>query len=147
MQSAGLIRRIALLFFIALAVYFALYESIEHQRTHKGPWQVTFTNTATAGTWLEVNQPGLHITNFVIRLESAPAPAPGPMTLRFPEPHRVPYDLPVGRCLFLDTTTLPGTVVMELLGHEVELLPRVLVLDKQELPWSIGSITLAATNR
>ena len=147
MQSAGLIRRITLLFFIALAVYFVLYETIEHQRTRKGPWQVTFTNSPSAGTWLLVNQPGLHITNFVIRLESAPAPPAGPATLRFPEPHRVPYDLPVGRCLFLDTTTLPGTVVMELLGHEVELLPRVLVVDKQELPWAIGSITLASTNR
>jgi hypothetical protein len=43
----------------------------------------------------------------------------------------------------MDTTFLPGTVALELFNHEVELLPRVLVIDRQEHPWlSESTITL-----
>ena len=31
---------------------------------------------------------------------------------------------------------LPGVVTMNLLGHEIELMPRTLVIDKKEIPWS-----------
>ena len=31
---------------------------------------------------------------------------------------------------------LPGIVTMNLLGHEIELMPRTLVVDKKEVPWS-----------
>jgi hypothetical protein len=30
---------------------------------------------------------------------------------------------------------LPGVVTMNLLGHEIELMPRTLVIDKKEVPW------------
>jgi hypothetical protein len=35
----------------------------------------------------------------------------------------------------MDTTFLPGTVTFELFGHEIELLPRVLMIDHEERPW------------
>ena len=31
---------------------------------------------------------------------------------------------------------LPGVVTMNLLGHEIELMPRTLVIDKKEIPWT-----------
>ena len=35
---------------------------------------------------------------------------------------------------------LPGVVTMNILGHEIELMPRTLVIDKKEVPWdSAGS--------
>ena len=39
---------------------------------------------------------------------------------------------------------LPGVVTMNLLGHEIELMPRTLVIDKKEVPWNTvgGRITL-----
>jgi len=61
----------------------------------------------------------------------------------------VPYEVPFGTCVFMDTTFLPGTVTLRLYGHEIELLPRVLVIDQQEHPWiSDSTITLhpATTN-
>jgi hypothetical protein len=30
---------------------------------------------------------------------------------------------------------LPGTVTLDCFGHEVELLPRVLVLNRRQVPW------------
>jgi hypothetical protein len=53
----------------------------------------------------------------------------------FERPRPVPFDVPYGRCIFMDTTFLPGTIVFEMFGHEVQLIPRVLTIDKQEQPW------------
>jgi hypothetical protein len=46
--------------------------------------------------------------------------------------------VPFGKCVFLDTTFLPGTVVLDLFGHEVQLLPRVLTIDHVEHAWHSG---------
>jgi hypothetical protein len=40
----------------------------------------------------------------------------------------------------MDTTFQPGTVTFQLFGHEIELLPRTLVLDRQEHGWQSGEI-------
>ena len=34
---------------------------------------------------------------------------------------------------------LPGTLTFDFFGHQVELLPRVLIIDKEEHPWQSGS--------
>jgi hypothetical protein len=42
---------------------------------------------------------------------------------------------------------LPGTVTLRLFGHEIELLPRVLIIDRKEHPWKAGdTIRLAPTS-
>ena len=58
-----------------------------------------------------------------------------PVTLVFSQPKPVPYEVPFGNCVFMDTTFLPGTITFQFFGHEIELLPRVLVIDRQEHPW------------
>jgi hypothetical protein len=35
----------------------------------------------------------------------------------------------------MDTTFLPGTLTFELFSHEIELLPRALIIDRQDHPW------------
>jgi hypothetical protein len=42
--------------------------------------------------------------------------------------------------VFQDTTFLPGTVVIQTFGHEIQLLPRVLTLDRAEHPWRPGEV-------
>jgi hypothetical protein len=64
-----------------------------------------------------------------------------PTTLVFRQPRPITYEVPFGRCMFMDTTFLPGTVALELFNHEVELLPRVLVIDRQEHPW-LSEVTI-----
>ena len=58
-----------------------------------------------------------------------------PVTLVFNQPKPVPYEVPFGNCVFMDTTFLPGTITFQFFGHEIELLPRVLVIDRQEHSW------------
>ncbi len=146
MKREGLPRHFILGFLIALVVYVIFYQGIEHRRTRRGPWQVTFTRSASDLPAIVINQPRLAITNVQICFAGVNLPpSTNVATLRFAQPRPVPYDLPFGKCVFMDTTFLPGTVTFDLFGHEIELLPRVLVIDRQEHPWLAGvTITLPA---
>ena len=116
MKSDGILKHVAAAFGIALVVYSVAYTGIEHRRTRQGPWRVVFTNDVSGAPAILIDQPRLTITNVG-------------------EPRPVPWDVPFGKCVFTDTTSLPGTIVFELFGHEIQLLPRVLTIDKSERPW------------
>ncbi len=143
MKSDGALRHFVLAFLLALVCYGVFYYIIEHRRTRKGPWEVTFTNSAAGAPTLVINQPKLAITNVQIAFADQPPPPPSSFgTLLFNQARPVPYEVPFGKCVFLDTTFLPGTVTLQLYGHEIELLPRVLVIDHQEHPWLSGTTNL-----
>jgi hypothetical protein len=156
MKSDRLLKHSLAAFAVALACYVAVYSAIEHRRTRKGPWEVVFTNNAAGTPTLIVNQPSLGISNVAVSFEGAdtqlstnvaaatdsPSTPPIPANFfgsarihRYSRPFPVPFAVPFGECLFMDTTFLPGTITFKLFGHEVELLPRVLIVDYQEHPW------------
>jgi hypothetical protein len=144
MKSDGPMKHFILAFLLAIICYAFFYHNIENRRTRKGPWEITFTNDASGNPAMVINHPRLAITNAQItftnqRVGTAFVPA----TIIFDQPRPVPYPVPLGACVFMDTTFLPGTVTLQLFNHEIELLPRVLVIDHQEHPWLSGStITL-----
>lgn len=144
MKSDGPMKHFMLAFLLAVICYAFFYHNIEHRRTRKGPWEVTFTNDVNGHPAMVINQPRLAITNAQITFVDQRAGSGfTPDTLRFSQPRPVPYPVPLGKCVFMDTTFLPGTVTLELFNHEIELLPRVLVVDRQEHPWlSESTITL-----
>ena len=146
MKSDSPLKHFVIVFIIALVGYWLAYHAIEHRRNRKGPWDVTFANTPTGGPAIMVNQAALRLTNVQISfLDSAASATSSPATLSFGQPREVPYDVPFGKCIFMDTTFLPGTVTFQLLGHEIELLPRILIIDHDEYPWrSNTNITLRA---
>ena len=157
MESNGPAKHFILAFLLALVGYVFFYQSIEHRRIRKGPWQVTFTHTAAGAPAIVIAQPRLAITNVQICFPGETLPVtntPGAFpadpsrpnslitghrspatTLLFAQPRPVPCEIPFGRCVFMDTTFLPGTLTFELFGHEIELLPRVLIIDGREYPW------------
>jgi hypothetical protein len=144
MKSEGPLKHFLLAFLLAVICYAFFYHNIEHRRTRKGPWEIIFTNDFNGSPALVINQPKLAITNAQIVFSDQKIP-PGfsSATVLFSQPRPVPYSLPLGKCVFMDTTFLPGTVTLDLFNHEIELLPRVLVIDRQEHPWLSGSsITL-----
>jgi hypothetical protein len=133
-------RPFILAFLLAVICYAFFYHGIEHRRTRKGPWEVTFTNSPQGTPLVLINQPKLAITNVEIRFPDQALTGTNQLGERvFSEPQPVPFPVPFGKCLFMDTTFLPGTLTFELYGHEIELLPRVLVIDRQEYPWLSGS--------
>ncbi|HVV73035.1 MAG TPA: hypothetical protein VHI52_16280 [Verrucomicrobiae bacterium] len=140
MKPDGPLKHFVIAFLIAAACYAVFYPTIEHRRVRKGPWEVAFTNSSEGAPMVVINQPKLAITNVQLSFPDHPAlPTPAQTNFAFKQPREVPYTVPLGECVFMDTTFLPGTVTFKLAGHEVELLPRVLIVDHQEYPWVSGS--------
>src|SRR6185436_10633530 len=68
-----------------------------------------------------------------------------PATVSFDRPRK---PVPFGKVIYEDLTQLPGVVTFDLFGHEVELLPRALIVNKREIKWSSqATIGLWPTNK
>ena len=134
------------IFVAAVVLYIGFYSFIECRRTRNGPWSVTFALDGQGIPTVTVNEPKLQISNLKIHFPGHTA-SPTNVTVVFHPPKPVPYEVPFGDCVFLDTTFQPGTVVLEIFGHEVQLMPRVLTIDKTEIPWkSDTAISITSTN-
>ena len=139
MKAGDFLKRVLLAFGIALVAYAILYNVIEHRRAAKGPWQVTFDQEQNGAPTILVNQPTIGITNVQLSFVGATdILTNGPVTLSFSEARKTPFNVPFGKCVFLDTVFLPGTIVFEMAGYQVQLMPRVLTLDGVEHPWRSG---------
>jgi hypothetical protein len=124
-------------FVLALALYATAYWLIESRRTRHTPWEVNYLVNASGQATLAIRQQSLGLGPVRIRFASASPMAPGTETnLVFSEPRPVPYDLPFGRCVFADLTFLPGTVVLNLNGTDIQMLPRALTIATNEFAWS-----------
>jgi hypothetical protein len=55
-------------------------------------------------------------------------------------------NLPFGEMLLQDALYLPGTVTMRICGHQVEVLPRALIIDKKEHAWQTGDQVIIHNN-
>jgi len=131
---------------VTLIVYIAVFSLVEGNRRKDGPWELTFTQVDNAPA-LRINHTRLNLTNITILFAEAMVPTNLPQTLRFQHGQVASaVELPFGRCLFLDTLYLPGTVTCEMFGHEIQLLPRTLTIDRVEHPWRTGEKILL-TNR
>ncbi len=130
-------KQILLVFLATLLGYVAVFNWIEHRRRKNGPWQMTFTELAGVPA-IVVNQPALQFTNITIVFGGATAQTNQPQTVAFEHGRPAPFDLPFGKCVFTDAIFLPGTATCEIFGHEIQLLPRTLTIDRVEHPWRAG---------
>ena len=141
------------LFVVTLLLYIAGFYGIEHLRERKGPWQVSFDSALANGPTMTIRQPSLGIDGFCVVFEGSSVDGLTSGEVTFDEPgrnaqpmDRTPessqelkqksFSVPFGECIYQDLMFLPGIVTMNLLGHEIELMPRTLVVDKKEVPWS-----------
>src|SRR5579864_4511987 len=148
MKSDSLLRHILVPFAIAVLVYIVFYAVIEHRRTFKGPWRVTFTSDASHQATLLIDQHAVGITNVgIVFKDQKLATNFSDTVLTFEQPKPVPFEVPFGKCIFMDTTFLPGTLVLDAFGHEVQLLPRTLLIDRKEQGWhSNTTLLISGTN-
>lgn len=146
MKSERLPKILLIAFGSALALYILAFASMQSCRTTKGPWQVVFLSDAAGTPGLLVTQPQLKISERIIFPKQKLAQSNLAQTVVFDDPTKT--NAPFGEIVFQDLTFLPGTVTFNLFGHEVELLPRVLIVDKQEYVWKtdeVISVTGAGT--
>ena len=138
MKRGKLLWQLVLLFVVALVGYAAVFGWIEHRRVAKGPWVVSFTPDNESPAIL-VNQSTLGIRDVRVIFKGTKSQTNLAQAIEFSQARAVPFDVPFGRCVFQDTTFLPGTVAFEIFGHQIQLMPRVLTIDKAEQPWRSGA--------
>jgi hypothetical protein len=144
MQPSGIGRHVLGALALAVAIYVAAFAFDQHLRTRRGPWQVTFVAETSGDTAIIVNQPRLNISNLKIVFAGERMTKPA-VTVAFDVPQR---RVPLGRVKFEDLTYLPGTVTLEMFGHEIELLPRTLYINRKARAWKSGeTIALSAADR
>jgi hypothetical protein len=146
MKSSGPLKHFVIPFIIALVLYAVAYTYIENRRTRQGPWEMSFKSDNSGAPTLEINEPKLNLAHVQISFPNEKSAATTTnVNLNFREPKQVPFAVPFGTCIFMDTTFQPGTVVFNLFGHEVQLIPRVLTIDRKEYEWKSGG-TYVVTN-
>ncbi len=133
MNSRGELQHFVYAALMALGLYLGFFYGCEYRRNVKGPWQVTFTTDTNGQPAIVIDQPALRIASVQIVFAGEPRPAvQTPQTVFFASPTN---EAPFGKVIFRDTTFLPGTITFDLFGHEIELLPRVLGIDRREHAW------------
>lgn len=133
---------IAITFVIAGVFYFFAYSWLSKRQTSKGPWSVVFTNDVSGTPEIIITQTNLGISDVHVRFMEEKLNATQHVgAVEFTKPE---MGVPFGVRVFDDLMFLPGTVTLDCFGHEVELLPRVLVLNRHEVPWKSGSTNALA---
>ena len=147
-------------FGVTLLLYFVGFYGVEHLRERKGPWRVEFDAAATGGPTAIIHHRSLGIEGFRIVFEGASSGGLKSGVVVFDNPKlnarsmdtapessqelkQRSFVVPFGECIYQDLMFLPGVVTMNLLGHEIELMPRTLVIDKKEIPWSTPASEIA----
>lgn len=142
----GLTKHLIVGFLFAFVLYLAGFHFIEQYRNTKGPWRIDFRADQEGHPSIAISQEKFGLTNVIFEfrdehLDQSNTAA----TVIFDIPKT---NTPFGKVIFLDTTVLPGTVTFDLFGHEIELLPRTLVVNFKEVPWKSDSTNrLSAKDR
>jgi len=144
MQQKGFSRHILTAFALSVVLYGVGYWFIESRRVANTPWIVRFDITESGQvTQIQIRQDSLALGPTTIRFDALPSGTSNAIEeLVFNNPRPVPFDVPGGRCVFLDTTFLPGTVVLEFGTNSVQLLPRTMTVGHDEIPWRANATFL-----
>lgn len=144
MKSDAFPRSLLLAGVAIMALYFVVFYGIEGCRHAKGPWEVTFT-TNELGPVALVKQPRLDLSATIKFPGETGRTTNLPQTVRFNRPKQ---PVPFGDVIYEDLMQLPGIVTFDFFGHEIELSPRTLIVNKRQVPWTPPpSLELWPTNK
>jgi len=146
-KGDSLVKHLLLVLVIVVAGYFGLFQLNEWLRTRRGAWEVTFATDGGVPA-VTINEARLGISNMTVAFpgESPARHLPSPVRWVFDDVTK--SNPPFGQVIFHDLTYLPGTVTMNLFGHEIELLPRTLGVNRKEVAWEAGkTITLTPAEK
>ena len=130
------VKQVIGVFLAALFFYISAFSWIEHRRVAKGPWEMDFISDAAGRPSLRISQPALRLSAKLSFPDNQAGRSNLFETVRF---SAAITNLPFGEMLFQDPLYLPGTVTMRLFGHQVEVIPRTLIIDHLERGWGSGA--------
>ena len=133
---------------IVLGLYLATFNGIEYSNRRHGPWDVQFISDGLGNASIVISQPRLKISAERIIFAGERTTQTNQL-VRFDHPvTSLPFQMPFGEVIYEDLRALPGVVTFNFFGHEVEVLPRVLIVNKKEIPWKAEAVVeLWPTNK
>jgi len=141
----NIFKHAAIAFICALVGYIFFYGCDAHLRNRQGPWIVEFQSTTNREPLIIIHHARLGIRNVAVLLKGETI-TNKPVVKDFKSPNEL--EVPYGRVRFHDLTYLPGTITLDVFGHEIEMLPRTLVINTQETAWRNDALhILYATNK
>ena len=144
MKPAAAAKPFLIVFLVVLALYLGSFYGVEFLRHRKGPWQLEFGASNQSEPVITIHQPASQLTNLTLVFHGEKV-TNNAGSVSF---SKVKQPVPFGRLLYEDLTFLPGVLTFDFYGHEIEMLPRVLVVNKREFPWQSGAtIDLWPTNK
>jgi len=136
----NLARNLAMTFALTVVVYLGGFYWVEHRRNVKGPWEIVFAADASGQPSLRITQATLGISEKLVFPGGQVGRTNFSQPVKFGE---MTTNLPFGEFVFQDPLYLPGDITLRLCGHQIEAIPRTLIIDKTERPWQPGAeITL-----
>jgi hypothetical protein len=142
-ETDNILKQLSIVFAVVLLAYAAFFWGDRYLRAHKGPWEVRFVATNSAPR-IAISQPRLGISNVVIVFTGESLTNVQSGTVLFDRPQKA---IPFGKTKFEDLTYLPGSVAFDFFGHEIELLPRTLYINKTERAWNSTEIRLKPSEK
>lgn len=140
-------KRVVVVFLVCVAAYFALYFGDRHLRIRKGPWKLVFSAEQNGTPVLEVSQPSLGVSSWKLRFpgERVPDGFTNSLVVLADAPMK---KVPFGVWFFDDLMYLPGTVVLNVFDHGIQLLPKAAAIDGRVINWQPElSLDLSPTNK
>ena len=150
MKSGLTPKSILVWFAVVLGLYLAAFYVMEYWNSRRGPWEVEFSSDAMGNPSIAIYQPKLRISSVEIIFTGEKVSQTNlAQKVLYDRPlTSLPAKMPIGEVIYEDLRTLPGVVTFNFFGHEIELLPRVLIVNKKEIPWqSEKVIELSVTNK
>lgn len=137
MKSGVTPRSVVIWFFIVAILYLALFYGVEYWNHRKGGWEVQFISDEMGNPSIVIDEPKLKISSVEIIFAGEKLSATNlSQKVLFERPFtKLPAPMPMGEVIYQDLRSLPGVVTFNFFGHEIELLPRVLIVNKKEIPW------------
>lgn len=123
-------------FILCLFAYVTFYGGCELYRRQHGPWEVTFRRDADGTPLLSISHRKLGLTNVTVRFPGEKTTVTEELRVyTLPNTNSTPF----GVTIFQDGTILPGTITYDCFGHEIELMPRTMIVNRREVPWVSGT--------
>ena len=146
MKSAITVKAVLITFIVTAVFYVCAYNGLQHLQTRRGPWEATFATDDAGHPSITLYQPKLNFSSVELLFLGEKVDRTNlSERVRFDKPRK---PTPFGTVIYDDLMFLPGVVTMDLFGHEVEFLPRTLIINKKEYPWnSDTTIELSPTNK
>jgi hypothetical protein len=139
-EAEKALRKFFGVFIGTLFLYVSIYGGCQAYRVRSGAWRLTFDLQPDGTPQLRIDHPRI-LKEGPLALsfpgEVAPRVTNGPITWVYTRPDT--NTTPFGPIVFLDNTQLPGTISINAFGHAVEMVPRTLFVDFQEIPWTSGT--------